>query len=61
MLNEFMVSKVVYTSVIFSEMAQSQDQKYFYGWVMIGLVSSTFTFNMAIVFWISVKKLWVLI
>ena len=56
-----MVSSMAYTSVIFTEMAKSEEQKYFFGWVLIFLISSTFVINMVIVLLITVKKVFLIL
>ena len=56
-----MVSSMAYTSVIFSEMAKSEEEKYFFGWVLIFLISSTFMINMIIVLFITVMKILLII
>ena len=61
LFNEFMVSSMAYTSVIFSEMAKSEEEKYFFGWVLIFLISSTFMINMVIVLLITIKKVFLII
>ena len=56
-----MVSSMAYTSVIFTEMAKSEEQKYFFGWVLIFLISSTFMINMVIVLFITAMKIFLII
>ena len=60
LFNEFMVSTVVYISIIFSEMANSVDQKYFYGWMLMFIITFTFVINMMVVFLQTAKSLYLI-
>ena len=60
LLNEYMICTITFFSVIFSGMAKSEEQKYLFGWVVIFDLTLFFTLNMSIVFFILIKKLYIL-
>ena len=55
-----MICTITFFSVIFSGMAKSEEQKYLFGWVVIFDLTLFFTLNMSIVFFILIKKLYIL-
>ena len=55
-----MVSTVVYFSLTFSAWANNVEQKYFYGWTLIFLVTFTFVVNMILIFSVTVKRLYLI-
>ena len=60
MFNEYMVSCVVYLSLTFSSWADTVEEKYFYGWALMLVITLTFLVNMIIIFAVTVKKLYLL-
>ena len=55
-----MVSSVAYVSLIFSEMSETKEQKYIFGWALMFMISVTFLINMMIVFLMTAKNVYLL-
>ena len=57
LFNEFMISCISYFLVLYTEMVDSESDKYFYGWIQVALVSFTFLINLFLIFFVTINQM----
>ena len=57
LFNEYMISTISYFLVLYTEMVNSSADKYFYGWIQIGLISTCFAINLVLIIWVLFNQL----